>query len=129
MTTVKLELTASEWLNLKLITTSLYTMLRSGQAEFPSDLLSRTIGTEASQKRFAGDLLLLRNLLSRAVDADGIDLPCASRRDLDRLSATFIVEELYALHWCVCTLCQMLASNHPALPAEAFEEDVHEKIL
>ena len=126
---ITLTLTTSEWVNLTMLATSLYQMLKSGRAQFPPGLLWRTNGTKDSQKAFAADLIKLRNVLSKVVDPDGVELPGASPRDLDRLSATFIMEEVYALHWCITVLLRMLADDNPTLPAEVFEEDIRDKIL
>jgi hypothetical protein len=126
---VVLELTVTEWVNLDLLARSLYRMLKSGNAQFPPDLLARTQGSDESQKRFAQDLILLRNVLRRALEEDGIDLPGESPRDLDRTPAVFSMEEAAALSWCVVVMLRMLTEEHPSIPTATLDEDVHDKIL
>jgi hypothetical protein len=126
---VVLELSVTESVNLDLLARSLYRMLKRGKAQFPSDLLWRTNGSEQSQKRFAADLILLGNLLRRAVEEDGPDLSGESARDLDRMTASFSMEEASALCWVVVTMIRLLADDHPELPSVALDEDVHDRIL
>jgi hypothetical protein len=113
---VELSLTVREWQNLNHLSTALYQMLKSGKAQFSPDLLARTQGSEQSQKSFAKDLILLRNVLRRVVEEDGLDLPGESPRDLDRTAAAFSMEEASAVYWCVTLMLRMLTEEHPDCP-------------